>query len=93
MSYRDPSLPVLDPISPLVGVQDICPMCGAKTRHYIEEISRGDILAGPGRPRACSPENRIHTRWWRRCSIEGAHLHQSCVTCKHSWTSLPAKAH
>ena len=74
---------------PFVKTDDIirCPFCETKRRLCQD----GSTYDGP------SADNRICTgkrRWWRlysrSCTLDIAHFHVRCITCKARWIMAPA---
>lgn len=67
------------------GPADNCPACKAQADRFSDGIYRD---ASPlDRPRACGPDQRIATGLFRKCEVEGEHLHEYCKVCKFAWLS------
>ena len=87
--YRTAAPRIAD-IEPLpIGPSAKCPACKTKRLTY----SDGDHnpQSKLPAPRACTAQNRVRISWFRSCQESGAHLHESCDNCGHSWLSLFAE--
>jgi hypothetical protein len=67
------------------GPAEKCPACNAKsTRDSVGVYSSNSSLT---KPRACNPGQRVATGLFRKCEVDGEHLHESCKVCGFSWLS------
>ena len=72
-----------------------CNVCGMPPKKWKsncgEDLCSGAIVAGrPLRVRACSPSGRLRVGWFRRCKVQGTHLHVECRMC--GWRSVTKTA-
>lgn len=95
MTYRSPSPRVEDVEALPVGPCAKCVACGALAigefqRFRAEEervlVRRAKESPLPW-PRSCTPARRVSTGIFRRCKVDGSHLHESCENCGHEWLS------
>lgn len=79
------------------GPTEKCPACGAKPVGKIElcgimgachrETIGRDPKSPLPAPRACTPGARVSIGLFRRCKVEGQHLHEACKVCGLRWLS------
>lgn len=86
------------------GPSATCPGCGATamlvTRRIVHVNAKTEADAKIGYsnesplppPRACSPGRRISIGVFRRCNVDGSHLHERCKVCGNEWLSSFAGA-
>jgi hypothetical protein len=71
-----------DPILPK-GPSAKCPACAALPNKYSDgNYNESSNLPAPV---ACFPERRVSVGIFRRCSVQGSHLHERCKVCGHRW--------
>lgn len=60
------------------GPRQTCPACGHGLNHVNAPVTY------------CTPKNRMWIFWpFKRCEIDGKHLHQRCDVCGCAWMCRP----
>jgi hypothetical protein len=91
-AYREPA-PKMSTDPPATkprpkGTLTNCPLCGDRTSTRYGMFGYY-INAGPKVPASCQVGRRVAVGIFRRCKLDGVHLHQRCVTCGARWVCDP----